>query len=169
MGRSARRTTRVPLGDRNCPHGPPPKRTPTNSALVAEVWDFAERPPRGNYVYKTFCLFGGIFAYSRYATLRATKSRRGKRLGRAQIPQRSEEEFCGTLGPTLGPLCASSPWPKRPPKRVPRTPQKGPPDPPKRTPQRVPQKTPKAKGEGCGGPDLGGFGARTAVYIYYGG
>ena len=72
-------------------------------------------------------------------------------MGRAQIPQRSEEEFCGTLGPTLGPLCASSPWPKRPPKRVPPDPPKGSPGPPKKDPPKGPPEIPKAKGEGLWG------------------
>ena len=103
----------------------------------------------------------------RYAKSHTTK---GRRLGRDQIPQRSEEEFCGTLGPTLGPLCASSMAKKTPKKGPPDPPQKGPPGPPKKDPPKGPPEIPKAKGGRAeGGSDLGGFGARTAVYIYYGG
>ena len=58
---------------------------------------------------------------------------------------------------------------KTPKKGPPDPPQRVPPDPPKRTPQRVPQKSLRQRGRAEGGSDLGGFGARTAVYIYYGG
>ena len=116
----------------------------------------AERPPdiiifyfsRFIYFILFFVLILFIFMLHALRYAKSHSNRRGKRLGRAQIPQRSEEEFCGTLGPTLGPLCASSPWPKRPPKRVPRTPPKGSPGPPKKDPPKGPPEIPKAKGEG---------------------
>ena len=107
-----------------------------------------------------------------YGTLNAKsqKEQKGQTVGEGTDSTKVRGGVLWDSGADFRAIVRILPMAKKTPKKGPPDPQKGPPDPPKRTPQRVPQKTPKAKGEGCGGgSDLGGFGARTAVYIYYGG